>query len=244
VLKLVDNPQTARLMTRKAIARLIYLAMATHIKDQEKHLVKLTESRLLHTKIGDAKNLYEELALAAILKLLDEIELPRSQAHYDEAVTFIKNNWLEAANKVAMILFEIVTAYQKIAKYLQGSITPAWMIALADVKNQTSHLLHAHFLVETPFSWLQYFPRYLQAILIRLDKLSGQLNKDKQYTQELAEYWQRYLARTKNTPLNDELLLYRFMMEEYRVSLFAQQLGTKVPVSAKRLNEQWQKAIL
>ena len=119
--------------------------------------------------------MYEELALAAILKLMDEqTTLPRNKADYVNLLNTVKGQWLDSANKIAAILFEALSCHQKIAKHLHGSITPAWMIALGDVKEQTHHLLGKHFLTATPFTWLQYYPRYLQAVVMRLDKLSGQ----------------------------------------------------------------------
>ena len=87
------------------------------------------------------------------------------------------------------------------------------------------------------------YPRYLEAISHRLDKLGGQIGKDRTLTAELEAFDKQYATRAAGMPLWQQptpLQEYFWMLQEYRVSLFAQQLGTRVPVSAKRLNKQWE----
>ncbi|MFN9753660.1 MAG: DUF3418 domain-containing protein, partial [Planctomycetota bacterium] len=98
---------------------------------------------------------------------------------------------------------------------------------------------------ETPWSWLQHLPRYLQAIQVRLQKLPGTDGKADQLAMaELQRLWNRYEQKAAEHQLqgrvDPELLKFRWLLEEYRVSLFAQQLGTSQPVSAKRLEKQWE----
>ena len=91
--------------------------------------------------------------------------------------------------------------------------------------------------------WLKELPRYLKAIELRLEKLPGQVQKDRVWSGELGGLWAQYQARaTKHAQegkRDPQLELYRWWLEEYRVSLFGQQLGTKVPISDKRLSKQW-----
>jgi ATP-dependent helicase HrpA len=89
-----------------------------------------------------------------------------------------------------------------------------------------------------------HFPRYLQAISHRLRKLGNAgLSRDEQATQQVAEYWSRYQARHERHRLHGihdpALEQYRWMIEELRVSLFAQELRTSLPVSSKRMEAQW-----
>jgi ATP-dependent helicase HrpA len=99
------------------------------------------------------------------------------------------------------------------------------------------------FVRETPAQWLKEVPRYLKAIEQRLDKIAGQVQRDRVWSGELAGYWEQYQARLgkhgQEGKRDAQLSLYRWLLEEYRVSLFAQQLGTKLPVSDKRLSKQW-----
>ena len=102
-------------------------------------------------------------------------------------------------------------------------------------------------LVDTPPNWLRQYPRYLKAIEQRLEKVAGQIQKDKIWMSELEEHWARWQQACDKQGVaavtaNPELIRYRWMLEEYRVSLFAQNLKTQMPVSAKRLHKQWQLA--
>ena len=116
-------------------------------------------------------------------------------------------------------------------------------MALNDIKQQLAGLVYAGFVRETPGEWLKEIPRYLKAIEQRLDKVGAQVQRDRVWTGELAGYWEQYKARAakhaQEGKRDPELTLYRWMLEEYRVSLFAQQLGTKMAVSDKRLSKQW-----
>jgi len=115
----------------------------------------------------------------------------------------------------------------------------------ADVTEQLKHLLPTHWIVDTPWDWLAQMPRYLQAIGKRIEKLrDGRLKQDAERLTEL----QPFLHAWRNSgdlsprPTRDALQQYRWMLEEYRVSLFAQELGTAVKVSAKRLTYQASRA--
>jgi ATP-dependent helicase HrpA len=92
--------------------------------------------------------------------------------------------------------------------------------------------------------WLRQLPRYLKAIKLRLERLQGDQKRDQELAGLVAHYRDLYRAEagaTDSSALTDELQTFRWMLEEYRVSLFAQSLGTQVPVSSKRLDKQWAK---
>jgi ATP-dependent helicase HrpA len=109
-----------------------------------------------------------------------------------------------------------------------------------------AELLKPDFLTVTPWNWLQQYPRYLRAVAERLERLkSGSLARDQEATRELQAHWdacaQRAEQHRQREQIDPELVHFRWMLEEYRVSLFAQKLGTAVPVSAVRLERQWVK---
>jgi ATP-dependent helicase HrpA len=240
-IRLIDNELQAIRATTQGVTRLIYLTLLSLFKDNQKYINQLNESKLLYSKVSDANSFFEELILATILKLLDEqLQSPRTESTFLAVCLVIKNRWIDEANKINKIVFLALSHYQKINKTLNGSIPPAWMLAIADIKEQLHNLFDKRFLTQTPFEWLQHYPRYIQAIASRLDKLSGQLPKDRQLTLELADFWKAYLAR-QSLEQNDDLIRYRWLIEEYRVSLFSQSLGTSVSVSAKKLKEQLNK---
>jgi ATP-dependent helicase HrpA len=111
---------------------------------------------------------------------------------------------------------------------------------------QLCELVPERFLIQTPWEWLRHFPRYFQAIQRRITKLStGGIARDDSARPELARRRSEMLevrAVHHETHVYDpELTTYRWMLEEYRVSLFAQELGTCVKVSPQRLDRQWLK---
>jgi ATP-dependent helicase HrpA len=119
-----------------------------------------------------------------------------------------------------------------------------WQYAIDDVRDQLSRLAGPKCLSTTPWTWLRHCPRYFRAIRVRLDALAGGgMAKDCERFEEFLPRWQAYLdwvgQHGPQCEADPELIQYRWMLEEYRVSLFAQKLGTSIPVSPKRLQQQW-----
>jgi ATP-dependent helicase HrpA len=107
-----------------------------------------------------------------------------------------------------------------------------------DIKQQLARLLGARWLARTPWARLQHYPRYLKAAGLRLDKLRADPARDARQMAELAPLLAGWLRAPR--PLSAELEQFGWLLEELRVSLFAQELKTPVPVSAKRLAKLWQ----
>jgi ATP-dependent helicase HrpA len=122
-------------------------------------------------------------------------------------------------------------------------------VAVSDIREQLLHLIPQHFLLTTPWEWLQHLPRYLAAMRQRLEKLEAGgpdiADRDMKLTAEVIPYWNNYLHRKNRQAevglVDEHLALFRWMIEEYRVHLFAQELGVSMPVSPKRLQKQWEK---
>ncbi len=122
---------------------------------------------------------------------------------------------------------------------------PRWQYAIDDIRQQIAHLIEPQSFSKTPWEWLRQYPRYFRAILSRLENLAGNLPRDWQKFQEFQPRWQLYLEQARRNAtqgiFDPELFQLRWMLEEYRVSLFAQKLGTATAVSPKRLEQQWAK---
>jgi ATP-dependent helicase HrpA len=111
-----------------------------------------------------------------------------------------------------------------------------------DVTAQLQRLVHKRFVEHTPWQALNHLPRYLRAAVMRLDKLRSDPSRDAQRLAELRpleQRWQRRLAERRGAP-DARLEEFRWLLEELRVSLFAQELRTPQPVSVKRLEKIWQ----
>ena len=121
---------------------------------------------------------------------------------------------------------------------------PAWRDAYVDVRRQIQALLPRGFVISTPSQWLGHLPRFVRAIRVRIEKLrdSG-YNRDLAGLVQIGPMFQQYLEckleHERAGIVDPELESYRWMLEELRVSLFAQELRTSMPISVQRLDRQW-----
>ena len=108
---------------------------------------------------------------------------------------------------------------------------------------QLNHLVYSGFISQTPKEWLQHYPRYLQAASERFEKMAREMGNERTFLAAIEGCWEQYeslKAQHEQQGIFDlELQNYRWMIEELRVSWFAQKLGTAMTISEKRLNKQW-----
>ncbi|WP_061289289.1 ATP-dependent RNA helicase HrpA [Azotobacter vinelandii] len=230
---------------RRALQRLLLQQLAEPAKQLRGKLPGLTELSLLYRDMGKPDALVEDILLASLdASILDgEPQLPRDGAALAALAERKRGAWAEQAGRLAKLVLDILKLRHDLQKRFKGRIDLAQAVALNDIKAQLARLVFPGFVRDTPADWLREYPRYLKAIEQRLDKVGGQLQRDRVWSGELAALWEQYQARAakhaQEGKRDPELTLYRWMLEEYRVSLFAQQLGTRMPVSDKRLSKQW-----
>jgi len=230
---------------RRALQRLLLQQLAEPAKYLRNKLPGLTELGLLYRDMGKVDALVEDILLASLDScILDgEAQLPRDGAALASLAERKRGDWSAHAERLARLALEILKHWHGLQKRFKGKIDLAQAVALNDIKAQLGNLVYPGFVRETPADWLKEYPRYLKAIEQRFEKIGAQLQRDRVWSGELAGYWEQHQARLKKHlqegKRDAELALYRWMLEEYRVSLWAQQLGTKMAVSDKRLNKQW-----
>ncbi|MHB0764923.1 ATP-dependent RNA helicase HrpA [Stutzerimonas sp. NM35] len=230
---------------RRALQRLLLQQLAELAKYLRSKLPGLTELGLLYRDMGKVDALVEDILLASLDSCIldDEAHLPRDGAALASLAEKKRGGWSDHAERLARLVLEILKHWHGLQKRFKGKIDLAQAVALNDIKAQLGNLVYPGFVRETPGEWLREYPRYLKAIEQRFEKIGAQLQRDRVWSGELAGYWEQYQARLKKHQQegkrDPELVQYRWMLEEYRVSLWAQQLGTKMPVSDKRLNKQW-----
>jgi ATP-dependent helicase HrpA len=235
----------AEFQHRRALQRLLLQQLAEQAKFLRGKLPGLTELALLYRDMGRVDALVEDILLASLDScILEGAEpLPRDGAGLAALAERKRSDWTAEAERLAKLTLEILKLWHGLQKRFKGKIDLAQAMALNDIKQQLSHLVYPGFVRETPAQWLKEVPRYLKAIEQRLDKIAAQVQRDRVWSGELAGYWEQYQARlakhNQEGKRDPQLTLYRWLLEEYRVSLFAQQLGTKLPVSDKRLSKQW-----
>ena len=235
----------AEFQHRRALQRLLLQQLAEPAKFLRGKLPGLTELGLLYRDMGRVDALVEDILLASLDScILDgEPVLPREGAALAALAERKRGSWAEHAERLARQTLEVLKLWHGLQKRFKGKIDLSQAVALNDIKQQLGNLVYPGFVRETPAVWFKELPRYLRAIELRLEKLGSQVQKDRVWSGELANLWAQYKARAdkhaQEGKRDEQLALYRWWLEEYRVSLFAQQLGTKVPISDKRLSKQW-----
>ncbi|MEA1051959.1 DUF3418 domain-containing protein [Lamprobacter modestohalophilus] len=189
-------------------------------------------------------DLADEL-LALILDLtLTEGQPPiRDQTSFEQRLKTNKPRLFPVAQEVCSLASNILGIYQAVRKRLDGITQVQWIPSVLDMRAHLDSLVYRGFLAQIPFEHLQDYPRYLRALEQRAEKLPQAATRDRERMQELApllERWRERVAAAAEAERQDERLdEIRWMLEELRVSLFAQQLGTAYPVSVKRLERRW-----
>jgi ATP-dependent helicase HrpA len=246
-LQLVDSADRAARETRCGLRRLFALAAARELKAQTAWLPGLDKLRLYAATLPDSGRLADEIAeLIADRAFVADQPTPRWRAEFESQLRRGRNRIAAAVQDVTQLISPLLEAYHQARVALEQTIAPRFQYAVADVQFQLEHLVPTRFLTATPWEWLLHYPRYLRAIRQRLDKLTSDgLMRDQRTYELLTPRWHVYWARAEQQRQHEvfdpELARYRWMLEEYRVSLFAQKLGTSLTVSEKRLDEQWSK---
>ncbi|QSP93718.1 ATP-dependent RNA helicase HrpA [Marinobacter salinisoli] len=238
------DPLTADDTTRKAVARLIINRFGKTLDDLERKLPHFKQSALLFAPVGQARVLLDDLLLATAMAHFLREGVPRTAEAFERMFNHHRGDFIPALEEADTHLYQAMSGYQKVAKQLKGKINLALANSMADLKFQLQHLVYPGFLVATPPEWLAEYGRYFEAALIRMEKMPREMGREREFLHAIEPLWSRYaskLAAQERQGIRDPaLVLYRWMLEEFRVSFFAQQLGTKMTVSVKRLDKQWQ----
>jgi ATP-dependent helicase HrpA len=250
-IKLKDNALAAQCESRKGLARLALLAMPQTVKYLKKTCLKNQDLRLSVLPLGNRDDVIDDLLLCAVQAVCFTDEkgqptpMPPHAEAFDSAVqrgeTAI-TAWVQTHEALLITGLTLCVQIQKALKNSAHALALA--MAAKDIHEQVTELIYPGFLFQTPPFWLNHLERYLKAILQRIEKAAQNPHKDSLATREVAAarlphqaaLAQFGLARFSTCP---EWIEYRYMIEELRVSLFAQQLKTLAPVSSKRLQGLW-----
>ena len=194
---------------------------------------------------GVAMDLTDALIDRSVARALPGAESIRDEASYEKAAQQARGELWPAAEALCDQIANILEEYRSLLAMRRDDLDAGPSDSLADVDRQLSHLIYRGFVSATPDGALSEYPRYLQALRMRLEKIRRGGAKDSHKVAEISPLWERFAARATDhadrARRDPELMQYRWMLEEYRISLFAQELGTAYRVSRKRLDEQWRK---
>lgn len=241
-IKLYADETEAQRVNQEGLARLLMLRSI-----QQRNTIRKTGSRFLDSLALKMKGTsiisIDELLQATYREAFDlSVENPRDKSEFESLLTGGKAKLIPVAEKIQNLIMTIVDRKFEIEKLVQSTPTQGIEYAISDINSQLSKLLCEGFLRNTETQWLSEFPRYLNAVELRLAKAPHLGAKDKDMTEQLQVLWRRYdeLKSSLETKSEEQLQQLRWMLEEFRVSLFAQNLGTKLPVSVKRLDKQFE----
>ncbi|MDX2465168.1 MAG: ATP-dependent RNA helicase HrpA [Porticoccus sp.] len=243
-LTLLDNPEAAANQTIAGLIKLYQCVYPESAKYLSKQLLKGMDLQLKSAGISGKDVLIPTIIDAAYgLALLKGKPIPRTKSDFDALLTEGKGSIVTVANELESMLISWLPLLSEIRKTVkkQGLAT---MHAVADIQQQLGFLFCEEFMFRVPINWLRQYQRYLKALMARLEKLPVNPQKDRAHVlvlekleQQLADInlrWEELPAEVRET-----VWMHRFMLQEYRVSLFSQQLKTAFPISDKRIKAHW-----
>ena len=238
-----DAFEAARL-TRLGMARLLMYKLEPQLTLLAKQIPSYKQMGLYYAPTGRAETLYDDFALAAVAQHFSCEDLVRTPEAFEARWHDSRGTFVDFAKEFAELCLSILREYHELMKQLKGKINFSIAMSVSDLKFQISHLIFDGFLSTSSFEQLQHYPRYLKACSLRFEKMGREVALERQALPLLKEWWDQYSARLEQHQaqgiFDPELARFRWLIEEQRVSWFAQQLGTSETVSEKRLNKQWQ----
>jgi ATP-dependent helicase HrpA len=242
-LEVFDSADRAREAHRAGLRRLFRLQLKEQARQIEKNLPGPQAMALQFAAFGEVAELKEQLLAAAFDRACMQEPWPRSRAEFERRRDEARSRVTLLAQEIARLAGTILAEHAALQKKLQQT-SKAFAEPCRDVQENAARLMPGRFIERTPYERLQHFPRYLKAASLRLDKLRADPHRDARLAAEfvpLAAQWQREQARQLKSGNRDpQLEQFRWLLEELRVQLFAQELKTSVPVSVKRLSKMWQ----
>ena len=223
----------------------LLVLLATPGPGQDTHaLPGLREIALQFISLGTEKELREQLVAVTLERTCLMEPLPAEESAFAARREAARGRILLVAQEILRLVGTILGEHGMLAKKL-AAMQKAFPQAAADIAAQLAELMPKRFIVATPFERLQHYPRYLKAIALRLDKAKNDPARDTRLMadwQALGKPWERERnAMLKGGQPHDAFLdEFRWLLEELRVALFAQELKTSSPVSVKRLQKMWE----
>ena len=238
-IEVFDEPAVAAAKHRAGLRRLFALQLKDALKYLEKNIPDLQKMAVAYMPLGTAEELRAQIVDVALERAFLQEPLPADEAAFKRRVDEGRGRLTLIANEVARLAGTILAEYTLAARKIKETkVQPA---ATADAAQQLQRLVGKRFIADTPWPRLAHFARYLKAITLRLDKLRADPARDAERLAELRPQEQRYwrLLAERKGALDERMSEFRWLLEELRVSFFAQELRTPQPVSVKRLDKLW-----
>ncbi|MCO6439943.1 MAG: ATP-dependent RNA helicase HrpA [Nitrococcus mobilis] len=245
-LHLLDSPAQAARTSLGGIRKLFMLQLPDQAKYLRRKLPGIDRLCLLYSVLGSCEAFKQDFLAAAYQRVfMPDGTLPRTREAFQARLQAGREELIPTATRLAQTLLQILEHYQEARQRFKAPLPPAQLETYRDMREQLDAMIYAGFVQETPAEWLGELPRYMRALVRRLEQLQRDPEKDRRGLQAIRPLWEQYRRRCEQhvrQGIEDpQLEHYRWLLEEYRVSLFAQELGTREKVSEKRLHTAWQR---
>ena len=262
-LVLLGHREQAEQLGRRGLRRLFWLRAGQPLRRLQRNLTRRPALHLAYALVPEppaaiaaapwvgagargSNALGEDLQLAIIERtFVEPASIPRTREQFEGALERGLARIDEASEEVVSLCEGILAEYRTVRGLRDVDRDGRPSENLVDIDTQLAYLVWRGFIAETPFDTLREYPRYLRALALRLEKLRRGGAHDGDKLSELAPLWNRYVGRVRSHRergrQDPELTRYRWMIEEYRVSLFAQEVGAAYRISPQRLEEQWRR---
>jgi ATP-dependent helicase HrpA len=238
-IEVFDEPELAAAKHRAGLRRLVALQIREPLKYLEKNLPELTTMAAAYISLGTLEELREQIIGVALDRAFLADPLPTDERSFKARVEEGRARLNLIAQEVARLAATVLLEHAAAQRKLKDSKPPREVAE--DIQAQLQRLVGKRFLAQTPWHALQHLPRYLKGVVLRLDKLRADPARDAARLAELRpleQPWQRRVAELRGAG-HARLDEFRWLLEELRIGLFAQELRTPQPVSVKRLEKAW-----
>jgi ATP-dependent helicase HrpA len=238
-IEVFDEPEVAAAKHRAGLRRLVALQIKEPLKYLEKNIPDLQKMAAAYMSLGTLEELREQIIALALDRAFLAEPLPTDEAAFKRRIEEGRSRLTLIAQEVARLAGQLLTEYVTAQRKLKDSRPPKELAD--DIQAQLQRLMPKRFMLAAPYAQLQHTVRYLKAVTLRLDKQRADPARDAARLAELRPLEQRWLRRLSELKGAGDARLdeYRWLLEELRVSFFAQELRTPQPVSAKRLDRAW-----
>jgi ATP-dependent helicase HrpA len=227
---------------RLGLRRLLMLAVPSPAKSIADGLSNAEKLTLAGSPYPSVQDLLEDCVAAAIDEVVRRSGGPVWDEHaFTNLTGTVRSSITETTRSVLHDVVRVLAVWREADRALSGSADLTMLPALSDMKEQLARLVHRGFVAEVGAARLRDLPRYLAAVKTRLEKLPASVGRDRLLMDQVAHVQESYLNRVwalpAGRPPSDGLVDVRWMLEEYRVSLWAQNLGTAYPISDTRIRK-------
>ncbi|WP_150686440.1 ATP-dependent RNA helicase HrpA [Pandoraea iniqua] len=239
-LEVFDDPDEAQRQHRAGLRRLFAIQLREQVKFLEKNIPGLQQMAMQYMNLGTQEELRDQIVDLALERACLQLPWPSDNTSFVARKDEGRGRLTLLAQEIARLAGQILAEYAALQKKLAQA--KPFAQAYADLTAQLQRLIGKRFLIDTPYAQLAHYPRYLKAMAARIDKLKADPTRDARAMSELGPLLQNWQRATSQRRDHGDVRLeeFRWLLEELRVSLFAQELRTPMPVSVKRLHKVWE----